>query len=252
MNFSWQINQPFDAIVFDCDGTLSQIEGIDELAVQNGVGDLVKSLTAKAMASTGITDGLYQERLSLVKPHRDQVVALGTAYFKERIPDVDRVIDVLQQLGKAVFILSAGLKLSVDLFAQLLKIPVPHVYAVDIDFDARGNYQDFDRQSPLVRSGGKGELVQQLKSQYPTIMYVGDGANDLDAKPHVARFVGYGGITFRESILAHSDFYIQSLSLASLLALALTQEEASHLSEEDRVIYDKGLALIQDGEIILL
>ena len=38
---TWQLDHPINAIVFDCDGTLSIIEGIDELARNNGVGDAV-------------------------------------------------------------------------------------------------------------------------------------------------------------------------------------------------------------------
>jgi phosphoserine phosphatase len=35
---NWQLQHPLDAVVFDCDGTLSQIEGIDALAEKNDVG----------------------------------------------------------------------------------------------------------------------------------------------------------------------------------------------------------------------
>ena len=247
----WQLQQSLDAIIFDCDGTLSRLEGIDELAVQNGVADVVTTLTAEAMTSTGVTRSLYQERLSLVKPRREQLERLGKMYFDQRTPDSGRVIEVLQDLGKAVFIMSAGLKLAVDLFAQALRIPVSHVYSVDIDFNDRGDYLDFDHESPLTRIGGKGYLVQQLKQRYPSIMHVGDGVNDLDAKEYVTRFVGYGGVFFRQSILKRSNFYIRSSSLTPVLALALTETEANNLSECDRALYDKGLALITSSEVFL-
>ena len=252
MTFAWQLQQPLDAIVFDCDGTLSRLEGIDELAVQNGVGRIVSSLTSEAMTSTGVTHALYQERLSLVKPRREQLCSLGKMYFDQRTPDTDHVIDILQRLGKAIFIVSAGLKLAIGLFAESLHVPVSHVYAVDICFDADGHYVDFDRESPLTMPGGKGQLMQQLKQHYPSIMHVGDGVNDVDAKEYVSRFVGYGGVFFRESILKQSDFYIRSTSLAPILALALTEDEASRLSKCDRVVYDKGLALIIDSEVFLM
>ena len=50
----WQLKTSIDALIFDCDGTLSRIEGIDVLADQNGVGDAVKQLTHDAMTHMGL------------------------------------------------------------------------------------------------------------------------------------------------------------------------------------------------------
>lgn len=46
---SWHLKHTIDAIVFDCDATLSQIEGIDGLAKVNGVEERVRLLTEEAM-----------------------------------------------------------------------------------------------------------------------------------------------------------------------------------------------------------
>lgn len=247
----WQLQQPLDAVIFDCDGTLSKLEGINVLAVQNDVGDEVNRLTEHAMAHVGITESLYSQRLSLTRPTRSQVEKLGHLYFDECVSDIKDVIAILQHLGKSVFIMSAGIKLAVDIFAEHLNVPKSHVYSVEVDFDQEGNYQDFNHQSPLANSGGKGRLIEQLKKHYPSVMHVGDGANDLDAKEHVARFVGYGGVFFRESIRKQSDFYICSESLAPILALALTRNESEQLSEGDRTLYDKGVALVESSEVMM-
>jgi phosphoserine phosphatase len=98
-----QLQQPMDAIIFDCDGTLSSIEGIDELARQNGVAAPVAALTAIAMGRTGINPDLYQERLSLVKPHSEQVLALGREYYQEITPDARAVVQIFQRLEKAIY-----------------------------------------------------------------------------------------------------------------------------------------------------
>ena len=44
---TFQLADPVDAIVFDCDGTLSLIEGIAVLAHANGVGEHVRELTER-------------------------------------------------------------------------------------------------------------------------------------------------------------------------------------------------------------
>jgi len=240
----WQLEKPLDAVTFDCDGTLSRCEGINELAWQNGVGPVVEQLTSVAMAKTGLTDDLYAERLSLVQPNRLQVEALGDIYFNECVPMAAEVIDLFQRLGKQVYIISAGLQPSVAIFADHLRVPQSNVFAVNVYFDKAGNYLEFDQSSSLTSLGGKHELLKEIKKKGPSILHVGDGMNDVDAKAQVKRFVGYGGIYYREQIRQCSDFYIRSLSLAPLLPLSLTQEESTFLVGKDKAIYDEGVRLL--------
>src|SRR5437016_3271945 len=82
----WQLQTPISAIIFDCDGTLSAIEGIDELAKNTGVSEAVQSLTAEAMGKSGLNPGLYQKRLDLTYPNREQVTALGYQYYAHKVP----------------------------------------------------------------------------------------------------------------------------------------------------------------------
>ncbi len=216
---------PLDAIVFDCDGTLSHIEGIDELAEANGVGAQVRQLTAEAMGRSGINPQLYQQRLDLVLPTRSQVEALADQYFQQKTPDLLAVLRVLSKLGKKIYVVSAGLYPAVAGFAALLNLPATQVFAVNIYFDEEGNYLDFDRHSPLVFAEGKRSIVQQLLEQHPRLMYVGDGLNDLSTQDLVTRFVGYGGAFYRENIRNSCQYYITEASMLPLLPLCLTAEE---------------------------
>ena len=61
----WQLKNPIEAIVFDCDGTLSAIEGVNELAKNSGVHQIIEELTHKAMSVAGLNPELYQKRLDL-------------------------------------------------------------------------------------------------------------------------------------------------------------------------------------------
>jgi len=247
----WQLTSPIDAVVFDCDGTLSRIEGINALAELNGVGDEVCRLTDKAMADTGMSLELYNRRLSLVQPTKQQVKTIGQQYYDECSVDVSEVIRILQSLNKAIYIMSAGVNPAVIIFAALLGIPKSHVFAVDISFDAKDHYRDFDKTSPLTRSGGKRELTRKLREKHKAILHVGDGMNDVSVKSDVTRFVGYGGAFYRESIENHCDFYIRSTSLTPLLPLALTVSEFQNLSEEERSYYNRGMDFIDRGEVLI-
>jgi len=242
---SWQLKIPADAIIFDCDGTLSAIEGIDELAKKNHVADVVTEMTAAAMGKLGMNIDLYEKRLNLVLPSKKSLQELGQEYFDHQVEDIYQVIQVLKRLNKAIYIVSAGLSLPVKKFGEMLQIPEQNIFAVDIQFDAQGNYVDFDRASPLVTSTGKRDIVEQIKKQHPHLIYVGDGLNDVAVMDLVMRFVGYGGIFYRENIAALCEYYIRTPSMTALLPLILTAEERVKLLSEEQALYNKGLAAIK-------
>lgn len=246
---SWQLDNPVSAIVFDCDGTLSSIEGIDFLAKNNGVGEAVKTLTSEAMGKTGLNPDLYQQRLDLVFPRREQVYALGHQYYAHRVPDIIDVINLFKRLNKSVYLVSAGVNPAVKMFGEMLQIPVENVFAVDLRFDQQGNFLDFERSSPLVNNDGKRAIVQQLKSQHQNIVHIGDGLNDVVTLDLVTRFIGYGGVAYRQNIAELCKYYINTLSFAPLVPLTLTLDEINALLPEEQALYQKGVAMIQEGKV---
>lgn len=236
---NWQVVEPFSAVIFDCDGTLTSIEGIDYLAERRGVYSQVANLTQQAMAVSGLTPALYEQRLNLVKPTRDDILQLGDEYCKQLMPHIAEVIDALHSLNKAIFILSAGVREAVLKVAQQFLIPDDHVHAVDLYFDHNNDYQHFDLNSPLIHNQGKQEFVKNIQKKYSRILYVGDGLNDLAVRPYVSRFVGFGGAFYRDHIAKESDFYITKY--ASLLPLALTSAEEKSLEPLLKKLYQQGL-----------
>lgn len=249
--FSWQLTRPIDGIVMDCDGTLSQLEGINVLAEQNGVGEEVVRLTHEAMSLTGVNLNLYRKRMELVRPNLQQVRELGQHYFYDRVPATTDVIDALTALGKPCFILSAGVDPAVTLFGELLGIASDHVHAVELYFDGEGHYRDFDHNSPLTHRGGKRKLVAAIQEQHPRLAYIGDGMNDVSASDMVTRFVGFGGTYYRQRIADHCRFYIKCLSFAPLLALSLTASEAKQLPAAAMRVYQEGVDRIEDGDVLI-
>jgi len=248
---SWQLSHPIDAIVFDCDATLSQIEGIDALAKANGVEERIRLLTEEAMEKTGLNETIYAQRLDLVKPTAVQLSALGDEYYAHLTLDVDRVIQVFQRLNKSVYVISAGIQSAVESFVANLNIPKENVFAVAVYFDNRGNYSGYDAESPMTCQHGKREVVEKLKQQHPHMLHVGDGMNDVEAATVVDRFVGYGGAYFRRHIAWLCDFYITSQSVTPLLPLTLTAEEENNLDASGKKAYEQGLYHIDNGEVLI-
>ena len=234
-DYEWRLQEPLDAVVFDCDGTLSEIEGIDVLAEENGVAQEVERLTQEAMSVTGITENIYHDRLQYTKPTRQQLEKLGEVYYQYRSEHVESVIEIFQDLGKKVFVLSAGMNPAVKIFSDKLGVNVENVYAVDLEFDKDGNYCGYHHYCAPSRKGGKCDVLEDIKKNYPRIMHVGDGMNDVEAKDSVTRFVGYGGAYFRQSIMDLCEFYIKSKSLLPLLHFGLTIEELTHAKIDPKI-----------------
>jgi phosphoserine phosphatase len=249
VKLAWQLQTPISGIVFDCDGTLSTIEGINELAKNNGVAEQVEFLTETAMGKTGLNANLYQRRLNLVYPHKKQIEALGHQYYMHCVPDASAIIEILHRLNKSVYIVSAGLYPAVKIFGDLLHVPSEHIYAVNIQFDEFGNYRHYDETSPLINHDGKRVIVSQLKALHANIIHIGDGLNDYVTHDLVTRFIGYGGVYYRKNIAQLCQYYIHTLSLAPFLPLVLTHDEYKKLTPTEKIIYHKGFASIQDGRI---
>ncbi len=206
----------FDVICFDCDSTLSRIEGIDELARRVGLGAEIAKLTDAAMNGEFPLEAVYERRLALINPDKDSIDWLAELYISEIVSGVKEVFDTLLAQGKAVHIISGGLRPAILPLAAYLGLPESHVHAVDVYFDEAGAYAGFDKTSPLARTGGKAEVVAGLKTELPLVM-IGDGKTDLEAKQAGAYVIGFGGVVDRTIVRQNSDFYSTDSSLLFVL-----------------------------------
>ena len=239
-----------DAVFFDCDGTLSRIEGINFLAERNGVGQTVMELTEHAMSQASLSKELYEQRLSHVRPSRRDFDHLVQAYYDNVSEDLIPVITLLQALGVAVYIISAGNNPAVSEFAEKLGISDSHVFCVDVEFDHLGNFQSYDQSSPLIRSGGKAELIQQVRASqdWSQVFLVGDGMNDAEARGAVEVFVGYGGHGYREKVAELASVYLSHPSMAALLPMMLSSSKINELSNVNKQLYEKGFAILNNDD----
>ncbi|MCX6790679.1 MAG: HAD-IB family phosphatase, partial [Candidatus Gribaldobacteria bacterium] len=204
---------------FDCDSTLTAMEGIDWLAQNKGCSDKVEVLTAQAMGGKIKFEEVFARRLALIQPTLQDLELLAERYIANQLKDVASVIEKLQSLGKNVFIVSGGYSLAVKHLAQNLNIPAENVFAVDLFFNPNGNYLGFDDKNPLTRSGGKKTVIEKIVTTGSTI-FVGDGFTDLEAKNAVDLFIGFGGVIIRPIVQQEADIFIKIKSLMPVLFLA--------------------------------
>ncbi|MDO9168870.1 MAG: HAD-IB family phosphatase [Methylobacter sp.] len=211
----------FEVICFDCDSTLSKIEGIDELARRVGLGEEMSRLTNAAMNGEVLLEAVYEQRLSLIRPDQSSIDWLADLYIEQIVDGAKEVFETLTALGKELHIVSGGLRQAILPLARVLGLPETQVHAVDIYFNADGSYRDYDQSSPLARSGGKAVIVGTLKAQGSLVM-VGDGNTDMEAKQAGAVVIGFGGVVDRQVVREQADFYSAEPTLVSILAHILS------------------------------
>jgi phosphoserine phosphatase len=214
-----------DAVCFDCDSTLTGIEGIDELADRASCGPQVEALTEAAMSGLVPLEEVYAKRLDLVRPDRSTLAWLAERYADATVSGAAETIATLKRHGKAVYVVTGGLLQAVAEFARSLGFSPEQVHAVKVYFDGVGAYQGFDTNSPLCRSDGKATICRELVAKHGKIAMVGDGLTDLAARAGGAYVVGYGGVASREAMRQGADFYVVTPSLTGTLPALLTEEE---------------------------
>jgi phosphoserine phosphatase len=215
----------FDAVCFDCDSTLTRIEGIDELARRAGHEVEVASLTEAAMAGVVSLEAVYAKRLDLVRPDRATLAWLAERYTDEIVSGAVETIATLRRHGKAVYVVTSGLLQAVAEFASALGLAPTQVHAVQVHLDAAGAYQGFDSSSPLCRSDGKATICRSIAAMHGNVAMVGDGVTDLAAREGGAYVVGYGGVVQRDIMRQEADCYIAASSLTAALAALLGSQE---------------------------
>jgi len=222
---------PFVEVWFDCDSTLTTLEGVDELGR-----DLpeVADLTRRAMAGEIPLEQVYARRLALIAPTRDAVARLGRRYVETLVPDAIELFAALREVGVRPRIVSGGLRPPVEALAAALGAPASDVDAVDVVFAPDGAYVDFDRTSPLARAGGKTATIAARRARHGAVALVGDGATDLEAAPAVDLFVGFGGVAAREAVRRASPVYVSAPRLAPLLAVLCDDAQLRRLRGDPR------------------
>jgi phosphoserine phosphatase len=231
-------------VVFDCDSTLSTVEGIEEIAREHQ--REIERLTAAAMDGIAPLEDVYGRRLELVRPDRARIAALGRRYVETLVPDARAAVAALRAEGIAVRVISGGLLPAVRAVAAELGIDAAGVAAVAVRFDDGGGYAGYDSGSPLTRAGGKAEVLSGWRRETPgPHVLVGDGATDLEARDAVDVFIAFAGVAERPAVTAAADVVVRARSLAPIVPLALGG--AAPRGAEARAVYDRGLALLDDA-----
>ena len=88
-------------LLFDCDSTLSAIEGIDELGRLRGpaVFKEVEEMTTAAMEGGTPMEAIFARRLDMIRPTKSELEAIGRQYIDTVEPTALETIAMLKSAG---------------------------------------------------------------------------------------------------------------------------------------------------------
>jgi len=249
----------YEHVIFDCDSTLTTIEGIDVLADHTGKRWRIEVLTQAAMDGERNLEDVYSKRLRALKPSQQQVLDIRRAYKRNVVEDAKALIAALQKLNHKVYIISGGLLEPVKEFGVFLGVPADNIHAVDIVYNELSGkwwagdnkqYMTFD-EGALTVSDGKAKIVESLVGDKKgRSLLVGDGQSDLLASSAVNLFVGFGGVIERQIISEQAPIYLKSPSLAPILAVAAGPQTTINLLEsESEELVRKAYKLCEVGAL---
>ena len=198
----------FRFVFFDVDSTLVTIEGIDVLGGGNRE---IARLTERAMNGEIALEEVYGKRLEIIRPARKTVEALAERYIASLVSGAAEAIETLRENGVQIHLVTAGIAQAINPLASHLGVPERAVHAVALRFNEDGEYEDFDRRSFLTRGGGKELVVRDVRARsHGKAAFVGDGASDLEAKPAVDLFIGFGGVHVRPKVKENASVFAMS------------------------------------------
>ena len=203
----------------DCDSTLSTIEGIDELARGKGgdVFERVVELTNAAMNGEVPIGEVFPRRMEMIRPDRELCDTVAALYVETIVPGAEEMIRELKEAGWLPVILSGGFAPLIQPLAD--RLGIAHVEAVPLYFHEDGSYKGYGEDYPTTRNLGKNEVIREWKQALlpERVAMMGDGMSDLETKPDVDAFIGFGGVVARPKIEQGSDHWLADMSDRSAL-----------------------------------
>ncbi len=217
-------------LVMDVDSTLIQVEVIDELAKEAGIGNKVASITSRAMNGELSFKESLLERVHLLKGL--PIGILSDIY--ERIPFTSGarvMLSILKKRGLRTGVLSGGF----DYFTSRLKESLRLDYAYSNRLETKKGVLTGEVIGEIVDGEKKAALMEEiaLKEGIPLnqVIAIGDGANDL---PMIKR-AGLGiAFNAKPSVRASARYSITQASLLSVLyVLGISDEEIQSSRHKD-------------------
>ncbi len=216
-------------IVMDMDSTLIQVEVIDELAKEAGIGEAVASITHQTMNGELDFNQSLRKRVGLLKGL--PVSVLKRVY--DRLPftlGAENLISILKQCGYKTGVLSGGFDYFTSRVQSVLQLDYAHSNRLEIEDGIltggiTGEIVNGDKKAALME-----EIAHREGFSLDQVIAIGDGANDLP----MIRKAGLGiAFNAKPAVRAAARYSITQKSLITVLyLLGFSKEEINAFSEK--------------------
>ena len=206
--------------VFDFDGTLVSVEGLDGLFTRSVADDPACGVRGAEFA--GITDeGMAGEipaeaslagRLAALRPGRRLVGEVGLDISRRLTPPVARQPGFFRENAGRIYVLSGGFEELILPTLARIGIAPEHLLAHRFSYGSRGGVTGLD-PGTVMAEGGKPAAVRRIPRDRGPVWMVGDGATDLELRTLglVDRFVAFTENRRRDPVVRAADAAADSM-----------------------------------------
>lgn len=206
--------------IIDFDSTITQVEGLDELAAialanhpdKESVVNQIKSLTDQGMNGEISFEDALKQRIKLLKANKSHIETLVN-FLKAKVTEsFSRNQSFIKEYSDSIYIVSSGFKEFIVPVAVSLGFKESNIYANTFEFDAENNIVGVDQSNFLAQNGGKVKLLKSLNLD-GHISVIGDGYTDYELRKEglANRFYAFIENVEREKVTKDADFVIKTL-----------------------------------------
>jgi D-3-phosphoglycerate dehydrogenase len=206
-------------LIIDFDGTLIEVEALDELAAlalakRADGGEIaaeIARITDLGMNGKIPIDESLERRLGLLEAGRADVEAI-VAPLKRRITASFRANTAFfERNHERIYVISNGFKDYIVPVVEELSINGANVFANSFIYGPDDRIIDYDRENLLAQAGGKSKqlLALDLKGE---VYVIGDGITDFQMTEtgRVTKFIAYTGNVVRPNVAQKADHVVDS------------------------------------------
>jgi hypothetical protein len=207
-----------DVVVLQVDSTVSSIHGLGWLIDRRDQGVLTRlsELQSEAKEEGWSWADVVRARLSVLRPRREEINALGQAYLSAMLPGAVEAAHRMRRAGVSVALASEVAAEALFGVANALGVGPGDIQAPHLRFDALGAYVSCSLPSRTAEAKGD---TDGLGAPTPRSVFVGTRPSEMLTQAERDSFIAFTGVVTREG---PSDARETIGSFAELPALVIT------------------------------
>ena len=166
----------------------------------------IQEITHRAMEGEISFRKSLEERVNLLKGHRDHLEPLIELLKTKVSKSIRRNKEFFEQHSERIFIISNGFKEFIVPIVTQFGVKEENVYANTFQFDSAGNIVGFDNDNALSKNNGKALKLTEL-GLTGEVHVIGDGHTDYEIKEAglAHKFYAFTENVKRENLLEKAD-----------------------------------------------